>query len=226
MSMRKFWGLVQWTVGGLAPLLLIGSASAAIIGGTINTTTPNSVGAVFSLLGPQASVGGVGIPVAGKDVNGMNELTGVTLAAPVAIDGGSLPLGMKVDSHIVWTNFTATSGIVAKVNFAGTIVGIITRSNTVNFLTPTNPIFGLLGTTYLNANNWGMENGASFAGLSEGVVISGSNEITFTSTGTGPDYVRVLTVPVPEPGSIAVLGLGAVGLVFAGYRRRRNQTTV
>ena len=224
--MRKFWGLVQWTVGGLAPLLLIGSASAAIIGGTITTTTANSAGAVFSLLGPQAAVGGVGIPVAGKNVMGMNERTGVTLAAPVTIDGGTLAAGTKVDSHIVFSDFVATSGIVAKVKFAGTIVGIITRSNPTNFLTPTNPIFGLLGTTYLNANNWGMENGALFAGLTEGVVISGSNEITFTSTGIGPDYVRVLTVPVPEPGSVAVLSLGAVGLVFAGYRRRRNRASV
>ncbi len=212
--MSKFWSLVQWTAGGLAPLLLIGSASAAIIGATVTTTTANSAGGVFSMLGPQAAVGGVGIPVAGKNVMGMNERTGVTLD------------GTKVDSHIVWTNFTATSGIVAKVQFANKILGIITTSQgALNYLGASNTVVGLLTTTYLNANNWGMENGSVFAGLTEGVVISGTNEITFTSTGIGPDYVRVLTA-VPEPGSVAILSLGAVGLIAAGYRRRRNRTTV
>lgn len=224
--MSKFWSLVQWTAGGLAPLLLIGSASAAIIGGTITTTTANSAGAVFAQLGPQAMVGGVGIPVAGKNVMGMNERTGVTLGGPLAVDGGMLATGTKVDSHIVWSNFTATSGIVAKVQFAHKILGIITTSQgALNYLGASNPVVGLLTTTYLNANNWGMENGAVFAGLREGVVISGTNEITFTSTGMGPDYVRVLTA-VPEPGSVAILSLGAVGLIAAGYRRRRNRTTV
>ena len=212
--------VIQWTVGGLLPLLMISQAPAAIVSGSVDAGMSKTSGGVFELLGPQATVGGDDIPSASYNLRGMNELSGVTLGSALAVNGGTIAAGTKVASHLVWSDSLTTSNIEGKVLFDRKILGVIlktSRMTSSNFL-------GLVATTYLNAVEWGMEPGNTYAGLTEGVVISGTNEITFTGTGIRPDYVRVITA-VPEPGSLALLCMASVAMVGV-VRRRRNKAKV
>ncbi|HUQ71203.1 MAG TPA: PEP-CTERM sorting domain-containing protein [Planctomycetaceae bacterium] len=58
---------------------------------------------------------------------------------------------------------------------------------------------------------------------------NGVNRLSFSSTG-GHFAMDNLTLnaappPVPEPTSLALCGMGALGMMFGGLRRRRQQTT-
>jgi hypothetical protein len=99
------------------------------------------------------------------------------------------------------------------VTFAQAIEGVVVTDQTLD---DTDAVLGNPGTTYPNGlTNRGWETSTDDFKIS----ISG-NSLNFTGRVTSPlDSVRVLTNPVPEPTTMAALGLGALALL----RRKRSK---
>ena len=127
---------------------------------------------------------------------GFNERQGVVLTAPLAVDGGTIPAGTVVDSHMIFLNIpdgapeTADFGQVW--TFASRILGVISGTNGANLAA--SDFLGAPGTFYPGAfANRGLEtnNGTGIAG--EGYAVSG-NGITVGMRVTQPgDWIRVIT---------------------------------
>ena len=225
-----FKRFVQFAAVGLLPLLLVGQASASIVSGSVTGTTANTAGSTFVVLGSGATTVGGNADFLGKNVYGLNEKQGVTVGAGgQAVQGGTIAAGTRVDSQLIFANLQNTGAVSAVIKFASKVLGVIVQSNpNPDTLTPSNAVYGRGNVTYNGsaANNWGMETGYVFAPFTEGVSISGANEITFTAAGVNVDSVRVLTAEnVPEPGSMAILGFATVAFVGAARFRRRKGAT-
>jgi MYXO-CTERM domain-containing protein len=148
---------------------------------------------------------------------GFNERQGVLLVAPLSIDGGAIPAGTVVDSHMIFLNISgrgpvSNQGVIW--TFDGLVLGVMSDTGgTLEAASST--LLGAIGTTYPAAfPNRGLEN-------QDGYVISG-NQLTVNMRVTQPgDWIRVITAnPVPEPGTVAA---GAALTVLAGlalWRRR------
>ena len=122
-------------------------------------------------------------------------------------------------SHYIFFDPGPTQEVIGTVNFDSEVLGILTSTETLaasDFLAHT-------GVNYLSPADRGLEAGDS-------VTISGPDQILFDTVASSPgDYVRVLTAfspggvteptPVPEPGSVVLLGSGLVAL--AGMLRRK-----
>ena len=228
MKMVKLF--VQIAAGGLLPLLLAGQASAVIVSGSV-TGGVNTPGSTFVVLGGGSTAVGGNADFPSTNVYGLNEKQGVIVgAAGQAVQGGgTIAAGTRVDSQLIFANLKNTGAVSAVITFASKVLGVIVQSNpNPDTLTPSNAVYGRGNVTYngSNLNNWGMETGYVFAPFTEGVSISGANEITFTAAGINVDSVRVLTAEnVPEPGSMAILGFATVAFVGAARFRRRKGAT-
>ena len=123
---------------------------------------------------------------------------------------GVLSAGTVVASHYIFFDPAASASQIGFVNFDSDILGILSSTTNLSnsdFLINT-------GVTYLNPAMRGLEAGDS-------VTITGLRQITVDWTASTPgDYVRVLTayspgaVNLPEPGALALMGIGLVGFGF------------
>jgi hypothetical protein len=119
-----------------------------------------------------------------------DEAQGVLLPADLAVDGGIIPAGILVDSHMIFLN--TEGGTFATDTqtwtFDGPILGVMSNSNGSLEVAST-PILGAAGTVYPAAPfaARGMEGGDSYA-------VAG-NQITVHMSVTEPgDWIRVVTV--------------------------------
>jgi hypothetical protein len=100
------------------------------------------------------------------------------------------------------------------VTFGQTIVGVIPRGTS---LRDTDDILGNPDTDYPGGTQRGWEPGAND---DQFVISADQKSIQYTGRVSSPlDSVRVLTEPVPEPTTVAAMGIGALALL----RRKRRK---
>ena len=148
---------------------------------------------------------------------GFNEQQGVTLLADLMVDGGFIPAGTVVNSHMIFLNTIGgqvwTQDERKTWTFDGDILGVMSDADGT-LEAASSSFLGAPGTTYPGAFPCrGMEPEG------DGYVVSG-NAITVTMYVTEPgDWIRVVAQPIPAPGAIV---LGSVGVGLIGWLRRRR----
>lgn len=208
------------TLSLLGTLSLVSAANAAITStaGSVfwHVSQPTSALA-GALVAPVAHVWNEqqNVTVSGQPVNIASSFGGYTGPTPYT---GSV--SGTFDSHFIHFDpvvgqFSATG----TVTFVDPIIAII-YDNT--YLDATDATFGSFGTLYDTGNP-----NRSFAGALNNSSISwAGNSLTFNLWTIAPGNpiceLRVLTHPVPAPGSLALLGVGGL----ATFRRRRSSASV
>lgn len=146
---------------------------------------------------------------------GFNERQGVLLVAPLAVNGGNVPAGTLVNSHMIFLN---TPGMLAVTStatwtFDNVILGVMSDGNG-NLEFNSTPLLGAVGTVYpAPFANRGLEGGDS-------LLIAG-NQLTVTMSVTEPgDWIRVVTRATTVPDAGSTLVLLALGACFLGACRR------
>ncbi len=194
----------RFLFGAAVPILLLVASPA----GAVLTAGPDIIGAPVSVIDDSPGAENFG-------QQAFNERQGVLLPANLAVDGGFVPAGTVVDSHLIFLNTPAGTPIVSDTQtwtFDGPIVGVMSDlGGTLE--ASSNALLGAPGTTYPGAfANRGLEN-------DDWYTVSG-NSITLRMGVTEPgDWVRVTTQTIPAPGAIV---LGALGTGAVGYLRRRR----
>ena len=192
-------------------------ASATIISGTV--TGGNSGGSFVKLFDPIGDVGNNNHQ--SPNLFGFDEEQNVFLASNLVVDllpgggSGTLTAGQEVASHYVFFDPSGLRTIEGEVTFDSDIVAVITTRN--NLIASD----GLVNLTanYLSPSLRGLES-------NDGVAITGARTISVDFVANSPgDYIRVLTqfspaAALPEPGTLAILGLGMLGIGFARTRRK------
>lgn len=199
--MKKFLSTV-------AAIVIAGAANAAVV--NVNITSP--VGATWVDYAGAGPIGDDSFQQ-NKIIYTMNEQQGVTLAADVAVDGGTILAGSKVSSHYVWFDPKNFRDGIADITFNGRVLGIIIERAG---LIATEGALGLApAVTYLYPTLVGLEGGAGDYASFGGKVLS----IDWTAATPG-DHIRVITSAVPVPAAGGLLALGLFGL--AALRRRKS----
>ena len=145
-----------------------------------------------------------------------------TYTTPDPLTGGTLSAGLSVESYLVHFDrvgnaSTNTQVTGATITFDRPILGVIV---TTAYHTASDSVVGNAGVTYavLGRNlNFG----------SGDIVTLSADMLTITlnlKESTGVDNIRIITTP--EPGTLALFGLGIVGLIGARVRRKRQRTRV
>lgn len=192
------------SIGLVAALASAASAHAAITaisnGGIIHANPSANIGLPDN---NQANV-----------IQGFDEVQGFTLtdALEVFSYGANaniiLAAGTVVSSHMVIFDPSGLRSANADVTFSEPILGIIYTDES---LFASHTLLGRAGVNYPNTNlfQYGFEN-------TESANLIGTFTLHFTAEAQSPgDRFRVITYPTP-----GALAMGAIGLVFAGRRRR------
>jgi hypothetical protein len=156
---------------------------------------------------------------------------GVTLSTPLHVDittpgtysnfnslsPGVIPAGTEFNSTFIHSDHPGREVIIdGFVTFDAPILGVIVLTSSLN---ATDPILGHPGTLYPTGTDpeRGYENDGDSVTLS-----ADRRTLTLHVDVIGPsDQLRVLTA-VPEPSTLALLGLGAFGLAASRWRRKRR----
>jgi hypothetical protein len=227
-------------------LLVIGFSSsivapvqAAIINvtgpnSTSNNNTPNTAPAIVS---PPSDV--LNNCVTNTGQQGFNEAQGVTTTQAYTIDGGTILAGTVVNSHMIFLNQAATTGILSHFNVTWTfdtpIIGVMSDSKGNEEVAST-PELGASSTNYTVTHDScgsaapflsrGLESqaGCTATSTQDGYVVSG-NTITVCMTVTQPgDWIRVITEgtvqidikPGSYPNCFNINGNGVIPVAILG----------
>ncbi len=205
-------------------LMVSGSAHAIVITGGVTSGNGSFVelSLGFTDSTPHNTVGNdnfqnLNLYAFNEDQNAsvLNNPLSVDILASTGL-AGTLDVGTTVASHYLFFDPLYLTHQSGWVDFDSEILAIITSSANLN----ASDYLANTGVTYLSSGLRGLE-------WNDSVTIDSGNAMRANvdwRAGSPGDYVRVLTtyspgaVSVPEPGMLALLGLGLVGI---GMRRKR-----
>lgn len=205
---------------------IVASSNAAIVsvsGQGLHMTNLANVGYKANFFNDSATV-----------IRGWNEVQNVALSRSILVDidsmgtyqnpfasaNATIAQGTMISSHTLYFDPAQSRSGVATFTFDAAIIGIITSEGSnlatdkfmqSDFLIPAGVPAANISTTHFNAR--GLEFGP------EVVTWTAPNILTVDLAASNPgDQIRVITQAVPEPGTLAAVGLGA--LVFIRRRKR------
>jgi hypothetical protein len=145
-------------------------------------------------------------------------LTGLVFNLSLASTSAATVVGGNIIEH-----FSGTFGITGNGHnyLSGSLVDLAFGQNTSFVLSASTPPSGAVTFTSDYITTLGLDRGASFsfADVSPGLSITNGSINSFVSSVSGTFSANTPSVTVPEPASLAVLGIGLLGLAVA-YRRR------
>ncbi len=226
----KLVGQSRGTLATLAcagALLCAGTASAAFIGVSgggdilIPDATPNT-GATANFFN--------NTPAHGWDELQNFQLTSALLVDAVApgvydmvsdLSNIFIPAGTFVSSHLIFWDPLAGTRTIATYTLNSKILGVIARNgtNAGNDRLLASDYLGNPLTVYPTGffQNRGLEFGADVFTIGPGNTVT----IDFGASSPG-DQIRIITQGTPEPATLALFGIGSLGLAGAARRRRKN----